>query len=173
MYRTVVLAAIAIVAVASACAQVLFSETFQDGDTVGWSGEPGRGDIRLTEYAGNISLRLQRDAEATIRLVTSPGRYSISTNFAADSLEGKDACVLEASVSDGDWMELGRISDGQDDAVSLHTVSAMITVPADQLAIRITAAVCGLWRASAMPGSACHWPPIRCAGIWPAIRWAL
>ena len=140
MYRTVVLAAIAIVAVASACAQVLFSETFQDGDTVGWSGEPGRGDIRLTEYAGNISLRLQRDAEATIRLVTSPGRYSISTNFAADSLEGKDACVLEASVSDGDWMELGRISDGQDDAVSLHTVSAMITVPADQLAIRITAA---------------------------------
>ena len=139
MYRTAILAVFAMAALASACAQTLMSETFQDGDTAGWSGERGRGDLRLTEYAGNISLRLQRDASASIRLAASPGRYSIATDFAADNLEGKDGCVLEASVSDGDWIELGRISDGQDDAISLHTVSATVDVPADQLAIRIKA----------------------------------
>jgi|AntAceMinimDraft_5_1070358.scaffolds.fasta_scaffold00805_9 hypothetical protein len=139
MYRTAVLSVFAMAGLASACAQTLMLETFQDGDTAGWSSEPGRGDIRLTEYAGNISLRLQRDASATMRLVASPGRYSIATDFAADNLEGKDGCVLEASVSDGDWIELGRISDGQDDAISLHTVSATVDVPADQLALRIRA----------------------------------
>jgi hypothetical protein len=139
MYRTAVLALIAMAGLASACAQTLMSETFQDGDTAGWSGEPRRGDIRLTEYAGNISLRLERDASATIRLAASPGRYSIATDFAADNLEGKDGCVLEASVSGGDWIELGRISDGQDDAISLHAVFATIDVPADRLAIRIRA----------------------------------
>ena len=139
MYRTAVLAVFAMAALASACAQTLMSETFQDGDTAGWSGKAGRGDLRLTEYAGNISLRLQRDASATFRLAASPGRYSISTDFAADNLEGKDGCVLEVSISDGKWIELGRISNGQDDAVSLHTVSATVDVPADQLAIRIRA----------------------------------
>ncbi|MEQ9434374.1 hypothetical protein [Hyphomonas sp.] len=139
MFRAAVLAAIAIVGLTCACAQGLLSETFQDGNAAGWNGEPGRGDIRLTEYAGNISLRLQRDASATIRLAASPGHYTISSGFAADNLEGKDGCVLEASVSDGDWIELGRISDGQDDAISLHTVSATVDVPADQLTIRIRA----------------------------------
>jgi len=140
MYRAAVLAAIAILGVASACAQGLWSDTFQDGDTLGWSGKPARGDIRLTEYAGNISLRLQRDASATIRLSMPPGRYKVSIEFAADNLEGKDGCVLETSVSDGDWIELGRISDGQDDTVSLHKVSGEVVVPADQLSLRIKAA---------------------------------
>jgi len=140
MYRTAVLAAIAILGVTSACAQGLWSETFQDGDSAGWSGKPGRGDIRLTEYAGNVSLRLQRDASATIRLAMPPGRYRVSTEFAADNLEGKDGCVLDASVSEGDWIEIGRISDGQDDALSLNEVSAEFVVPADQLSLRIRAA---------------------------------
>ena len=139
MYRTAVLAVFVMAGLASACAQTLMSETFQDGDTVGWSGEPGRGDIRLTEYAGNISMRLQRDASATLRLAASPGRYSISTDFAADNLEGKDSCVLEASVLNGEWMELGRISDGEDDTISLHTISAIVEFPVDRLAIRIRA----------------------------------
>ena len=73
---------IAVIAcVQAAGAQTLLDETFQSGELGTWRGDPGRGDIQLTEYAGNYSIRLRRDAWAgrTIQGTveageTSPGR---------------------------------------------------------------------------------------------------
>ncbi|WP_300395881.1 serine hydrolase [Henriciella sp.] len=133
--------ALAVVAcVQPASAQTLLDETFQSGDIGSWRGDPGRGDIQLTEYAGNWSLRLRRDAWAGR---TIPGEIAagetllIEADLAADGLEKSDACILEVSAGGQPWEEVGRIGYGQDDGVTLTTVSGEIAGPLAQLAIRV------------------------------------
>ncbi|GAB5457875.1 MAG: hypothetical protein Hens3KO_09050 [Henriciella sp.] len=105
----------------------------------GWRGDVGRGDLRLTEYSGNISLRLQRDAWAGIDVsLPSPGSYRVSVDFAAQGLEGRDGCVLDVSVG-GTWQEIGRIEDGQDDAITLVSVAGSIDAPGTKMAVRLRA----------------------------------
>ena len=118
---------------APAMAQGLMSEDFQDGDADGWRGDAGRGDIRITEYAGNFSLRLQRNAWVAAAVQIPVGQeIRISADFAAEGLEGDDSCRLEASFDGQSWTEIGRIADGQDDAVSLTSVAG--TLPASDTA---------------------------------------
>lgn len=111
-------------------AQVLFSEDFQDGNADGWIAQ-GEGNINVTVYAGNYSLQLTNSAAAIIGLqIQGPPTVSISASFAADGLERKDACLLEASTDRGsNWQELYRIADGQDDSVTLYTGGDEITSP--------------------------------------------
>jgi len=113
--------------VASADAQTLFSEDFQDGNADGWR-SAGKGDIRLTTYAGNVSLRLTRSANALIALkVEGPEQVRISASFAAMNLEQTDACIAEASTSGGKkWTEVLRVKDGADDGLALYTGSAIL-----------------------------------------------
>lgn len=129
-----------IASVQAAWAQTLLDETFQSGELGSWRGDPGRGDIQLTEYAGNYSIRLRRDAWAG---QTVPGTVEagetlvVSADFAANGLETSDACLLEFSAGGRPWMEIGRIGDGRDDGVTLTGVSGEISGPLTQIAVRV------------------------------------
>lgn len=126
--RTVLLAAAALVLLCgtAAWAQGGFEDDFESGLGERWRGDPGRGDIRLTEYAGNHSLRLQRNAWAAtvVALPENAVQVRVAVSFAADDLEGTDACRLETSIDGQTWRLAGEIGDGLDDAVSLHRVGA-------------------------------------------------
>ena len=121
-------------------AQTLFSDDFQDGDTGNWKGNAGKGDIRLTRYKKNISMRLQHDAYAIIILPTKNYKdIFLSVDFAAENLKSKDYCILETSIGGDKWTEIGRVSDGQDDAISLHNIfgKAPKAVGLEFLAVRL------------------------------------
>tara|TARA_R110000744_G_scaffold1843_5_gene6846 strand:+ start:42607 stop:44772 length:2166 start_codon:yes stop_codon:yes gene_type:complete len=109
---------------APALAQSLMFEDFQDGNADGWRGDAGRGDIRITEYGGNLSLRLKRNAWVAAAVQIPAGlAIRVSADFAAEGLEGEDSCQLETSFDGQVWSEIGRIADGQDDAVTLTSVA--------------------------------------------------
>ncbi|OLF75243.1 hypothetical protein AWH62_05300 [Maricaulis sp. W15] len=124
----------------AAHAQSPLSEDFEAGLDEAWRGAAGRGDLLLTEYDGNHSLRLRRDAW-TARVVPLDGRgdVHVSVSFAALDLESDDACLLEIS-SDGElWQEVGRVVDGQDDGLTLHRVGGVLVDPpsGDRVAVRL------------------------------------
>lgn len=102
-------------------AEPIFSDDFQDGEADGW-GAGGSGDVRLTTYDGNISLRLSQRATSFAAITTKGYRnVRIMAEMAADDLEADDFCLVEASADNGkSWMRVLRITDGQDDAVTLH-----------------------------------------------------
>ena len=116
--------------VTPAHAQILLSENFDDG-LAAWTVTPGRGSAEVTSYAGNASLHLTRNAAAVRAIdVTDASRLLIAASFAASDLETSDACLIEFSANGRDWFEIGQIGKGQDDAVTLHRVEAMVDVPA-------------------------------------------
>lgn len=125
MMRTAILA----LGLLAACnapvgAQTLMSEDFQAGHADAWRGDAGRGDIQITQYAGNYSLRLRRNAWVVAAVQIPAGQdVRISADFAAEGLESDDSCRLEASFDGQSWTEIGRIADGQDDGLTLTTVA--------------------------------------------------
>jgi len=123
-------AAIFLIFCQMASAQTLFTEDFQDGDAKGWSAG-GKGEVQISQYQGNYSLRLTKSAFAAIGLsVRGPEDIAISGAFAAAGLEKKDACRLEASTDKGQtWQLLHSIKDGQDDSYTLHTGGGRIKTP--------------------------------------------
>jgi len=138
----VVLVAISLLfLVTSASAQTLFAEDFQDGNADGWQ-SAGKGDIRLTTYDGNVSMRLTRSASALIGLnIEGLEQVRISASFAAMNLEKNDACIAEASTSGGkQWTEVLRVEDGADDGLTLYTGSAILGIKGSPLLIRLRAA---------------------------------
>ncbi|MEO0465407.1 MAG: serine hydrolase [Pseudomonadota bacterium] len=119
----VLVSAILLVGCASqASAESIFNDGFQDGDANGW-GAGGDGSVSLTTYAGNVSMRLDKQA-AAFAAVTTEG-YSnvrVSGSFAASDLEGRDTCIFEVSADDGaNWTSIVEVRDGQDDQVTLHS----------------------------------------------------
>ena len=121
------IASLACLTVGQARAQVILQDDFQDGEADGWTVNPGRGSIDLTEYGGNISMRMTRDASAFRPIdISDVKRVTISADFAAQDLEGADACLLEFSEDGAAWIEIGRIEDSADDGLSLHSVSKLV-----------------------------------------------
>ncbi len=121
--RPVVAMATAVVAMASAptaMAEPILSVDFQSGHAEGWA--PSGGDVRLTTYAGNISMRLTQNAAVVTSLSTEAfSGVTIAAAMAASGLEAADYCLVEASGDGGrTWIEVLRVADGQDDAVTLH-----------------------------------------------------
>lgn len=105
----------------AALAAPVFVEDFEDGAADGWA--PSGGDARLTQYAGNTSLRLS-GRTAVVRSVSSLGytNVTVAAAMAADSLERGEHCLVEVSADGGQtWIQVLRVQDGQDDAVTLHT----------------------------------------------------
>jgi len=105
---------------AAASAEPIFSETFQDGNADGWA--PSGGDVRLTTYEGNVSMRFTRSAAAVHRMSTRGfSGVTVAAAMAAYDLEGDDYCLIEASGDGGrTWIEILRLRDGQDDGVTMH-----------------------------------------------------
>ena len=88
----------------AAQAAPLFRADFEDGKTDGWSAI-GSGDIGLTSYQGNVSLKLTGPIEAIAAVSTADyTNISVSYSFAASGLADGDACLGEV------W----------DDGVTLH-----------------------------------------------------
>ncbi len=130
--KTMVVGALAALGLAGcAHAQTLFTEDFQDGNADGWQ-SAGKGDIRLTTYNGNVSMRLTRSASALIGLkIEGPDAVRIAASFAAMNLEKKDACIAEASANGGkNWTEVLRVEDGADDGLTLYKGSAVLPLNA-------------------------------------------
>ncbi|MEO1657268.1 MAG: hypothetical protein AAFR65_06060 [Pseudomonadota bacterium] len=126
-------AVIVLVGASNAQAQVLFADDFQDGDYKGWRRD-GRGDVQVTSYGTNSSLKLTRSASASIGLqLTDTPSVRVSLSFAALDLEGSDACVAETSTDGGEtWNEFHRIEDGQDDSLTLYPGSTEVEVASDK-----------------------------------------
>ena len=141
MMRKALLAAAVALIVAPAHADVLFRADFQNGRTTGW-GATGSGDVRLSSYAGNISLRLTAPA-AAVATVSAKGYKDIAISYAFAATGLSDgACQGEVSTDGGQsWTSLFRIDRGQDDGVTLHTGGGAVPDGADKiLRIRLQAA---------------------------------
>jgi len=125
------LASVMAFASASAGGQPLFVEDFQDGDANGWRAG-GDGAVEISSYRGNYSLRLTKRATAMISLgVEGPPEVIVSVAFAAFDLEGRDACIAEASSDNGaTWTEINRVEDGADDGFTLYAGSEKVGTPA-------------------------------------------
>lgn len=120
-------------AAAVANADTLFSSDFQDSTADGWRAV-GPGDVRLSTYAENVSLRLAPGAQA-VRQVSTSGYVGValSVTLAAQSLGPHGACVADVSPDRGHhWTELYRIGPGLDDGVTLHAGGARAAVMNNQ-----------------------------------------
>ncbi|HQR88321.1 MAG TPA: hypothetical protein PLH31_03455, partial [Caulobacter sp.] len=122
--RPIILAATALAAWLCAVAPVLagpvFVDDFQDGKADGWSAT-GSGDVRLTTYGDNISLRVTGGATAATTVSTRGFvRVSVAGSLAAMGLVRTDACLIEVSPDAGaNWQTVVAVRDGEDDGVTL------------------------------------------------------
>ncbi len=153
--KTMLLALVAASCLASAAiaapAEVIFEDDFQDGEADGWGGLGG--EIGLTTYEGNVSMRLTRNGTAVLALNTE-GYTSISASaaFAAMDLGPGDDCVAEVSGDDGkSWTPFLTVADGQDDSITLHRGDAAVSQIDDlpraivRLSVRGTSADATCW----------------------------
>lgn len=159
--RKIILPAImaALFMASSAHGEILLNETFQSGETTGWTAG-GSGDVRLSSYQGNVSLKLTGQSLAQREVSTKGyGAVSITLSFAAQGLRGVDACIGAVSADNGqNWTEILRVGNGQDDGLTLH--SATGTAPGlddnPNILIRL--------RAQAKDGGTCWADNIRVVG---------
>ncbi|MDI1281839.1 hypothetical protein [Brevundimonas sp.] len=103
-----------------ALAGPIFVDDFQDGQADGWAAT-GDGDVRLTAYQDNISLRFTRRAEALTTVSTRGfGDVVVAASLAGQSLGRGDACLAEVSGDGGaTWQTVVRLEDDGDDGVTL------------------------------------------------------
>lgn len=117
----IMLTASSLCAVAPALAAPVFVDDFQDGQADGW-GATGAGDVRLTTYGDNISLRVTGGATAATTVSTRGFvRVSVAGSLAAMGLGRDDACLIETSTdAGGAWQTVVAVRDGDDDGVTLR-----------------------------------------------------
>jgi hypothetical protein len=100
--------------------QILFSADFENGAT-GWT-PGGDGDVGITEYKGNHSLKMTRQATATATVQTQGvSTVSIEGAFAAYKLTSHDKCIGEYSIDAGtNWTAFVSVGSDQADGIALH-----------------------------------------------------
>ncbi|HEX4862412.1 MAG TPA: hypothetical protein VFV07_14345 [Rhizomicrobium sp.] len=139
--KKIKLFAIAIFALGAqaACADPVYVEDFQSGKSTDWMAM-GQGDVRLSTYAGNVSLQLKDNATAVHALSTAGfDGVVFRLSFAGQSLGG---CVADVSSDRGHhWTEIYRIGHGQDDAVTMRAGGAELAAMDNQpnLVLRLRA----------------------------------
>jgi hypothetical protein len=122
---------------AIAAGAILFSADFQDGKAPGW-GLSG-GDVRLTTYQDNVSMRLQGGGQAQLSMtLPGGGNVVVRAAMAALSLEAGDACLVEASADGAAWRTVVKVETGRDDAVTLWRGAATVA-SAGKLFLRVRA----------------------------------
>ena len=142
MFRIVIGFLVFLLPTAPASAEQILLADFQSGTAAGWIAR-GSGDVRVTQYQSNYSLRLQSRAEAlTAFRGTDKVNIAVSAQIAAQGLGPRDACLVEASADKGlNWFEIGRVEKGQDDAVTFYNRRAIVPAlaGADPAYIRLRA----------------------------------
>lgn len=151
--RPIILAATALAAWLCAVAPVLagpvFVDDFQDGKADGWSAT-GSGDVRLTTYGDNISLRVTGGATAATTVSTRGFvRVSVAGSLAAMGLVRTDACLIEVSPDAGaNWQTVVAVRDGEDDGVTLKRATLIPTGADDRKGVLIRVRAVGGEQAS-------------------------
>ncbi|MGB7410472.1 MAG: hypothetical protein WA910_04965 [Sphingopyxis granuli] len=111
---------VALAAPGSAAAEELLRSDFQQGVADPWRAA-GAGDVRLTSFEGNVSMRLTAGASALAAVpVEGRRRLYVNAKIAADALDDTAACVAEASRDDGaTWTQILSVGKARADAVTL------------------------------------------------------
>ena len=114
-----ILAATLLSVTSPALAERLYFQDFQKGSAPEWAAV-GAGDVRLSAYEGNISIKFAGTARTQTEVRTT-GRASvvIRTKIAAQGLSDRDSCAAEASVDGGThWLTVLTARHGQDSGVA-------------------------------------------------------
>ena len=115
-----VLIALALMAPAAAAAEDLFHSDFQQGSADPWRAA-GAGDVRLTSYEGNVSMRLTAGASALV-MVPVEGKRAlyVKAKIAAEGLDDAATCAVTASRDGGQsWQPVTSVGKARADAVTL------------------------------------------------------
>ena len=113
-------AVLAFLIVGRAPAEPLYHQDFQAGVAPEWAAS-GDGDVRLSAYAGNVTIKVAGHARSRT-VISTAGRRAVVLRFviAAQGLTGDDACYAEASADSGStWLTALAVRKGQDDGVTL------------------------------------------------------
>ena len=155
--RTALLSALLGIISPVACADTLLSADFQNGTTAGWVAMRN-GDVALSTYAGNVSLRIKKGGEALTAIPTSGfSGVTIVVAFAASSLGSDCACIADATFDGGQtWSEVHRVSQGEDDAVTLHAGGKTLPMFSDRQKV-----ILRLRTVASEPGATCWADNIR------------
>lgn len=104
----------------AASAEELFRSDFQQGVAAPWRAA-GSGDVRLTSFQGNVSMRLSAGASA-LAAVNVEGRRSLYVNakIAAEGLDDNALCSVQVSRDEGmSWITVSSVGAPRADAVTL------------------------------------------------------
>jgi hypothetical protein len=145
------LATMATLGGAPARADTLLSADFQNGSSAGWVAM-GQGEVGLSTYGTNVSLRIRSGGIALTALPTTGYRgLTVTLAFAAANLGEGGACVADASADGGQhWSEVYRLGAGQDDGVTLHAGGRALAEMADKVKV-----ILRLRTVSASPAATC------------------
>ncbi|MBP2444187.1 serine hydrolase [Rhizobium leguminosarum] len=93
----------------------IYRQDFQDATAADWAAS-GRGDIRLSDYQGNISLKFAGHAQSLVSVEAKGLRNVIvRSKIAALGLGPADGCYAEVSPDDGaTWLTALSVHKGQD-----------------------------------------------------------
>lgn len=117
-YWPLLLASLAMPSAVSA--EELLRSDFQQGSADPWRAA-GAGDVRLTSFEGNVSMRLTAGASAEVAVPVEGKRHPyVTVKIAADALSDDAACVAEASRDGGaKWTPILSVDKARADAVTL------------------------------------------------------
>ena len=134
------LALIAFAAPGGASAEELLRSDFQQGSAGPWQAA-GAGDVRLTSFAGNVSMRLTVGASAEVAVpVEGKRRLYATVKIAADALDDDAACTAEASRDDGaTWTPVFSVGKARADAVTLWQGGQALADGGASLTLRLSA----------------------------------
>ncbi len=143
--------------IAPARADTLLSADFQNGSSAGWVAM-GQGEVGLSTYGTNISLRIGANGAALTALPTKGyADVTVVVSFAASALGPGGACIADASADGGQtWSDIFRVGAGQDDGLTLHAGGQTLPAMADRVKV-----ILRLRTVSANPAASCWADNIR------------
>lgn len=142
--RPSVIVALLLSSPAIAAAEVLLYEDFQDGTSDGWRAF-GSGTLSITEYQGNASLKMTKDAMAARAVPTKHASHiRVGASFAATGLSDDEACIAEATIDSGvSWVQVLQVGPDDADGVTLYSGAVSIDLDDEIRVVWIRARVAG------------------------------
>lgn len=137
-YGLLLLAGLAMPAAASA--EELLRSDFQAGSADPWRAV-GAGDVRLTSFEGNVSMRLTAGASAEVAVpAQDKRRLYVNVKIAAEGLGDDATCIAEASRDRGaSWSPIFAVGKARADAVTLWQGGQALAEGEGELTLRLSA----------------------------------